>query len=117
MALALTLALTLGATLRGDDDVEPAPPPPGPAVDGGFPWLCFVTTIGAFAGLYVFVRRREQAAEAERKRNGGSATPWYCRACAKDVSGPECPNCRAANPFLHDWTERDIGAQPRRQDP
>jgi hypothetical protein len=65
--------------------------------------------------LYIFVRRREQAAEAERKQNGTTATPWYCRACARDVIGPECPRCRTANPFLHDSAESDSGQRPIRK--
>jgi hypothetical protein len=112
MALALTLALYVGAVSRGDDVADAAPAAPEAVADRGFPWLCFITTVGAVAGLYVFVRRREQAAEAERKRCGASASPWYCRVCARDVSGPECPLCRAANPFLSDWTEGDIGVRP-----
>lgn len=100
MAVALILLLPLGSSSRGDDNAGPAAPEA--VADRGFPWLCFITTVGAVAGLYVFVHRREQAAEAERKRCGAIASPWYCRACDRDVTGPECRRCGAVNPFLNE---------------
>ena len=115
LALALAIALSFGVVSRGDDGDDAAPTAPEPVAERGFPWLCFATTIGGLTGLYVFVRRREQAVEIERKRCGGSAIPWYCRACAQDVIGSECPRCRTANPFLHDRIESDIVARPKRQ--
>jgi hypothetical protein len=114
MALALTLALSLGTVSRGDDDVDSAPAAPEAVADRGFPWLCFMTTVGSVAGFYVYVRRREQAFAAERKRWGTSASPWYCRACARDVTGPECPRCHAANPFLAEHIGGESRTRQRR---
>src|SRR5687767_4692057 len=64
-AIALALTLALGAAARGQDDPAAPPADPDEATGQGFPWLCFATTVGALGGLYVFVRRRERAAEAE----------------------------------------------------
>ena len=114
LALALALALSLTVVSHGEDP-DALPAAPEPVAERGFPWLCFATTIAALTGLYVYVRRREQAAEAERKRYGVGATPWYCRVCVQDVTGSECPRCGAANPFLHDRIESEIRARPRRQ--
>jgi hypothetical protein len=72
--------------------------------DGGqrFPWLCFTTSLAAIGGLYVLVRRREEAIEEDLRRGRGPEIGWYCRACDREVTGPECPRCGAENPFLHE---------------
>jgi hypothetical protein len=112
LALALALALTHGTVARGQDD--PDAPPADPELQAGFPWACFATTVAALGGLYVFVRRREQAVEADQRLGRGRATTWYCCACDLDVSGPACPHCRAANPFLSDPPDGHTGTRPSR---
>lgn len=114
-ALTLTLALTLWAAARGQDDDAPAPPAdPEVAAEQGFPWACFAMSVAALGGLYVLVRRREQAAEAEQRLGGPPPPPWYCRACDRDVSGPECPRCGAPNPFLDAVPVADPDSRRRR---
>ena len=107
---ALALMLLLTAPARGED--EPVTPADAEA-DGGFPWLCFVTTVAALGGLYVFVRRRERTVEADERRRRGRLVDWYCRACDRDVTGRACPHCGTANPFGHEppatSPPRDVG--------
>jgi hypothetical protein len=124
LALALTLALVVSPVARGQDDADaPAADPDSPR-GSGFGWVCVVTAVAAVGGLYVLVRRRQQAAEEEWRRGRGPATPWYCRACAKDVSGPACPHCQAPNPFHHGPLDADVDtaaaritSRPRRKRP
>jgi hypothetical protein len=106
-ALTLALALVLVATTYGQNDAGPRPADSDPDAASGFPWLCFVTSVAALVGLYIMVRRRERATEAEYKSGRAPEAVWYCRACARDVSGPICPHCRAPNPFIHEPAERD----------
>ena len=93
-ACALVLAIALGAAARGQDPTDVPPTDPDPAAEQQFPWLCFATAVAALGGLTVFVLRAA--------RKAGPGAWWYCRACDRDVSGPECPHCRAPNVFLHD---------------
>jgi hypothetical protein len=108
LALALALALVLAPcpVARGQDDADvPAANPaadPESARGQGFGWVCMVAAVAAVGGLYVLVRRRQQAAEEDWRRHRGPATAWYCRACDRDVSGPACPHCGAPNPFQHE---------------
>jgi uncharacterized RDD family membrane protein YckC len=101
-ALALALALALAAAARGQDMLDAKLPDPNPAESGGFPWLCFAASIAALGTLGFFVRRRERELGIDflgcRKPDLG----WYCRACNRDVTGSECPRCRAASPFIHE---------------
>jgi hypothetical protein len=113
--LALALVFAVAPVARGQDNTGPLPPAPEPVEPDGFPWLCFATTITALCGTYVLVRRRERAVEAEYREGRASATAWYCRACARDVSGPQCPDCRAPNPFLTDPLAADTGRKAARQ--
>jgi hypothetical protein len=106
-ALAVALALVPVATTYGQIDSEPRPADSDPDATSGFPWLCFAASVAALVGLYVVVRRREQATEAEYKAGRRPEAVWYCRACDRDVSGPICPHCRAPNPFIHEPAERD----------
>jgi hypothetical protein len=100
-ALVLALALVPVAATHGQVDADT-----DPDAAGGFPWLCFVTSVGALVGLYVVVRRREQAAEEDCKSGHRPEAVWYCWECARDVSGPTCPHCRAPNPFIYEPIER-----------
>jgi len=109
LALALALALVPGAVARGQDDADASPADPDPPSGHGYGWVCFAIAVGAVGGLYVLVRRREQAAEADWRRRRGPEPVWYCRACDRDVSGSVCPRCRAANPFLHEPPDADVG--------
>ena len=121
-ALAIALALAPAAAARGQADADDPDAADGP----GFPWACFAVTVVALGGLYVFVRRREQEVEEDLRHGRGPAAVWFCRACDRDVSGPVCPHCRAANPFGHDLpgpgddsrpgrvvSKRDAGDRPR----
>jgi hypothetical protein len=112
--MVMILTLTLGAAAHGQDD--PVAPPANPEADAasGFPWLCFATAVGALGGLYVLVRRREQALEADGRPGRGPGTNWYCRACDRDVSGPACPDCGAPNPFLDIPSVPDPGRRRKR---
>jgi hypothetical protein len=110
LALALALVLSLGASARGQDDLDAAPADPEATAEQGFPWLCFATALGTLGGLYVLVRRREREAEADPAK----AVTWYCRACDEDVSGSACPHCRAPNPFESGPVEADLGIRPGR---
>jgi len=101
MAFALTFVPV--GTIRGEADSDS--PAEEPAAGQGFPWLCFAVSVAALSGLYVLVRRREREVEADQRRGGKPAAAWYCRACDRDVSGPECPRCRSANPFGHELVE------------
>jgi hypothetical protein len=105
-ALVYVLALVPGATTYGQIDAAPRPADSDPDAASGFPWLCFVTSVAALVGLYVVVRRRERATEAEYRSGRAPEAVWYCRACARDVSGPICPHCRAPNPFTNEPVER-----------
>jgi hypothetical protein len=109
LALALALGLTLNAVAHGQGDADASPADPDPPNGHGFGWVCFATAVAAVGGLYVLVRRREQAAEANWRRRRGPEAVWYCRACARDVGGPVCPHCRATNPFLHEPADADLG--------
>jgi hypothetical protein len=109
LTLALALALAVGTVARGQEDPGPRPAGPEPADDHGFTWLCFATSVTVLGGLYVLVRRREQAVEAAHRDGRRPAASWYCRACSRDVSGPECPACGTPNPFLHDAPSTDTG--------
>jgi hypothetical protein len=102
----LALALCPETVLHGNEGSDAAPADPDNVADRGFRWLCFASSIAAVGGMYVFVRRREQAVEADRKRSRGKESAWYCRACARDATGLECPRCRAANPFLRDGSAK-----------
>jgi hypothetical protein len=103
---ALALALTLSATASAQDLPEPVPPDPEPAAEAGFPWLCFATSVAALGSLYVLVRRREREVGLDRPGVRKPELGWYCRACDRDVTGSECPHCRAPNPFLQDAAGR-----------
>jgi hypothetical protein len=111
-ALAFVLAFVPVATTHGQVDADA-----DPDASGGFPWLCFVTSVAALVGLYVLVRRREQATEADFKVGRTPETAWYCRACDRDVSGPTCPHCHAPNPFTHEPTDQPARKRPRRDKP
>lgn len=99
LALALGLVLALAATARGQLE-EPPLPPPDPEAPAGFPWAAFVFSVAVIGGLFALVRRQQRQAAAEGRYDRGRLVTWYCRACDRDVSGPACPRCRAANPFL-----------------
>jgi hypothetical protein len=104
-AWALALALTFGAAAHGQD--EPESPRPDPeAAEQGFPWLCFATSVAALGGLYWLVRRRERELGLDGPGARQPESAWYCRACDRDVTGPECPHCQAPNPFLHEPLDR-----------
>jgi hypothetical protein len=96
-AWALAVAVTVGAAARGQDDTYLPPPDPESATEQGFPWLCFVTSVATIGGLAVLVQRAKRKAQADGPGGG-----WFCRACGRDVAGPECPYCRAPNVFLHE---------------
>jgi|SRR5262245_23509890 len=106
--LALLLALTqnVGIVAAGQDDKEYPRADPEAATADGFPWVCFATSIAAIVGLYALVRRREQAIESDQMQGRRPATAWYCRTCARDVEGEDCPRCHAPNPFQHDTGRR-----------
>ena len=99
-ALALTLALA--AVARGQELLDSKAPDPEPAAEAGFPWLCFATAVAAIGTLGFFVRRRERELGVGRWGARKPDLGWYCRACDRDVSGPECLRCRAANPFIQE---------------
>jgi hypothetical protein len=103
-AMAFALAFVPVGTIGAEDDSDAAAEEP--AAEQGFPWLCFTVSVAALGGLYILVRRREREVEADQRRGGKPAAVWYCRACDRDVSGPECPRCRAANPFGHEPVEQ-----------
>jgi hypothetical protein len=113
-ALALVVALTFNIIAHGQDNADPPPVDTEPAAEQGFPWLCFIITVAALVGLYFFVRRREQVVGADHPRGRDMENDWYCQACDRDVSGPECPHCRAANPFIHDPIDTDDGTRLKR---
>jgi hypothetical protein len=104
IAFVLILVLSARTLAGGHDDVDFQQPAKTPANEEGFPWLCFVTSVASVVGLYVLVRRREQAVETEVKKGRGRLVPWYCRSCNRDVVGAECPRCLTANPFTDDDT-------------
>ena len=114
LALVVALTVALGAPAVGQDnpDLSATEPEvaaePEAAAEQGFPWLCFATAVGALVGLYVLVRRREREAGVDGQPGRAAAAPWYCRACDRDVDGPECPRCGATNPFL------DVAAEAER---
>jgi hypothetical protein len=98
----VALALALGAAARGQDLSDAPPPEPDPeAAEQGFPWLCFLTSVATLGGLFVLVRRREQEVHGDRPGIRELGAVWYCRTCDRDVSGKECPHCRAPNIFLN----------------
>jgi len=99
---ALALALALAAPARGQDLLDAPPPDPEPPAEAGFPWLCFATSIAALGGLGFFVRRRERELGIDFLWGRKPDLGWYCRACDRDVTGSECPRCRAANPFINE---------------
>lgn len=101
-AVALAVALAWIGTALGRGHADAPLGAADPAAKQGFPWLCPVASLAALVGLYVLVRRREREVEADRKRGRGPENTWYCRECDRDVSGPECPRCRAPNPFHHE---------------
>ena len=113
LALVLGLALTLTAVARGQDEEYATSSSADPESSGGFPWACFVISVAAIGGLYALVRRRQREAAAEGRWDRGPAANWYCRACDRDVGGPTCPRCRAANPFLD--ASPDDGPRPGRR--
>src|SRR3954452_15468623 len=100
-AWALALTLALGAAARGEEDESP-PPPQEEAEAQGFPWLCFATSVAGLGGLYWLLRRRERELGLDHPGARRPESSWYCRACDRDVTGPECPRCHAPNPFIHD---------------
>jgi hypothetical protein len=104
LVLAFALTFVPVGSIRGE--TEPDVAPEEAAAGQEFPWLCFAMSVGTLAGLYILVRRREREIEADQQRGGTSAAVWYCRACGRDVSGSECPRCRAANPFTHELVEQ-----------
>jgi hypothetical protein len=106
-AWALALALTFGAAARGQDPTDEPPPPPEEAEAQGFPWLCFATSVAGLGGLFWLVRRRERELGLDQPGARRPETAWYCRACDRDVTGSECPRCRAPNPFIHEPVLRD----------
>jgi hypothetical protein len=117
--LVLALALGLGAVARGqDEDADTWSSDPDSSGSRGTAWFCFAASVGAIGGLYVLVRRRQQAAEANWRGGRGPAVVWYCRECDRDVSGSKCPHCRAANPFVHEVEEEaDTNIPPVRPAP
>ena len=90
----------------------PSPAAPEPAADKEFPWLCFATTVTVLGGLYVLIRRREQAVEADQRSGHLPELAWYCRACDRDACGPACPTCGSPSPFSQDLSDADPGPQP-----
>jgi hypothetical protein len=113
--LALALALIVGAVARGQgEDADTWTADPDQPSGHGSTWFCFVIAVAAVGGLYVLVRRRQQALEAQWRGGRGPAVVWYCRACDRDVSGPSCPHCRAANPFAHERPDVDTDVPPVR---
>src|SRR5688572_1160283 len=104
-ACALVLVIAFGTAARGQEPTDIPLPDPDPAAEEQFPWLCFATALATLGGLAVLVWRT-----AQRVGPCGPGTGWYCRACNRDVSGPECPHCRAPNVFLHD---QEIERPPR----
>jgi hypothetical protein len=116
-ALAFALALVPVATTSGQIDAVPRPADSDPDAASGFPWLCFVISVAALVGLYVVVRRRERATEAEYKAGRRPDDVWYCRACDRDVSGPICPHCRAPNPFIPEPIEHPPRNHAKRDRP
>ena len=94
LGMACALTFISAGSIRGE--IEPDAAPEEPAAGEEFPWLCFAMSVGTLAGLYVLVRHRERQAEADQLRDGKPAAVCYCRACARDVNGSECPCCRAA---------------------
>jgi hypothetical protein len=110
------LALTLGAAAAhgGEDPVAPLANAET-AAEPGFPWLCFVMAIGALGGLYYLVRRQEQSLAADGRPGRRPSAYWYCRACDRDVTGPECPDCLAPNPFLGGLPDPDPRPSRRRR--
>ncbi|MBO0697298.1 MAG: hypothetical protein J2P46_02785 [Zavarzinella sp.] len=102
--LALALGLAAGAQAQNQFDAPPQDPDPEAAAEheAGFPWLCFLTTVAALGGLFVFVRKREREVRGDRPTTPELGSVWYCRTCDRDVSGRECPYCRAPNVFLTD---------------
>jgi hypothetical protein len=111
-ASALTLILVPVAATSGQ-----IPADSDPDAAGGFPWLCFVTSVAALVGLYVVVRRRERATEEGCKSGHRPEAVWYCRECDRDVSGSTCPHCGAPNPFTHEPLERPARKRTRRDRP
>lgn len=112
-AFALALALVPVAMTSGQIDAEPRPADSDPDAASGFPWLCFVTSVAVLVGLYVVVRRRERATEAAYRSGRAPGAVWYCRACARDVSGPICPHCRAPNPFTDEPVDHAAGKRAK----
>jgi hypothetical protein len=108
---ALAVALAVATAARGQDVPDPPPADPEAAAEAGFPWLCFLTSVAALGGLYVLVRRREREVGLDRPGVRKPEPGWYCRACDKDVDGPECPRCHAPNPFLDELAGRHAGRQ------
>ena len=104
LALALALALAPACAAPAPADADAPAADPEPAAERGFPWLCFATSVAALTGLYFLVRRRERAAETDRRKGRGPEAVWYCQACDRDVSGPACPRCRAPSPFADEPT-------------
>jgi hypothetical protein len=118
VGLAFALVLSFGVAGCSQANEGYAPKDVEPAAEGGFPWVCFATSVAGLASLYVLVRRREQLAELDQKHGRGNEIGWYCRTCQRDVSGPECPRCRAANPFVEEatdgWERKQESARSRR---
>jgi hypothetical protein len=117
LTVTVALALALGAAARAEDDAVAPPADAEPAAGQVLPWACFAISVAALGGLYVFVRRREQAIEADLRRGRRPPPIWYCRACARDVSGPACPHCQGANPFLDESAVVDTGTRSGRKGP
>ena len=113
LTLAIALSLITAAPTRGQTVLD-ARPAAEPEDRSGFPWACFGLSVMALGGLYVLVRRRERAAEADPRLRRGPDIGWYCRACDKDVSGSECPHCRAPNPFVHEPIVANAGSRSGR---
>lgn len=99
---ALALALALAPAAHGQHLLDAPAPDPEPSEPAGFPWLCFGASVAAIGSLCFLVRRRERELGFDCSGARQPDLGWYCRACARDVTGSECPRCRAANPFIHD---------------
>jgi hypothetical protein len=107
LSLALVLALVLGAVARGEE--EDTSSSADPEASGGFRWIAFVLSVAALGGLGYWVRRRQREVAELDPTGRGRINAWYCRECDRDVVGPKCPRCRAANPFLDDGQEAAPG--------
>ena len=74
LTVALALALAAAAHAENDADPRPAESTAGQIL----PWACFLVSVAALGAMYVFVRHREQATEADLRRGVRPPAVWYC---------------------------------------